>query len=171
MNCDIMLVSYSSTRNSVYQICTNHDTQLSLYPATRPASDDNHLGTATTSLIKKSYFQEKKTRSCVKTCFVQRHKKNYGIFVNMLIIRIYLGNDVKWFFLFCALTNKYTIISQIITLLQVSTLSCLCTMTNKCTIISQIIALLHVSTLSCHPQGTCNQYLAKLHKHFKCNCR
>jgi len=25
-------------------------------------------------------------------------------------------------------------------------------MTNKCTIISQIIALLHVSTLSCHPQ-------------------
>jgi hypothetical protein len=25
-------------------------------------------------------------------------------------------------------------------------------MTNKCTIISQIITLLHVSTLSCHPQ-------------------
>ena len=39
-----------------------------------------------------------------------------------------------------------------------------CTMTNKCTIISQIITLLHVSTLSCHPQGTCNQYLFKLHK-------
>jgi len=36
-------------------------------------------------------------------------------------------------------------------------------MTNKCTIISQIITLLHVSTLSCHPQGACNQYLAKLH--------
>ena len=34
-----------------------------------------------------------------------------------------------------------------------------CTMTNKCTIISQIITLLHVSTLSCHPQGACNQYL------------
>jgi len=34
-----------------------------------------------------------------------------------------------------------------------------CTMTNKCTIISQIITLLHVSTLSCHPQGwgACNQ--------------
>ena len=32
-----------------------------------------------------------------------------------------------------------------------------CAMTNKCTIISQIITLLHVSTLSCHPQGTCNQ--------------
>jgi hypothetical protein len=31
-----------------------------------------------------------------------------------------------------------------------------CTMTNKCTIISQIITLLHVSTLSCHPQGTFN---------------
>jgi hypothetical protein len=45
-----------------------------------------------------------------------------------------------------------------------------CTMTNKCTIISQIITLLHVSTLSCHPQGACNQYLAKLHKYFKCSC-
>jgi len=35
-------------------------------------------------------------------------------------------------------------------------------MTNKRTIISQIITLLHVSTLSFHPQGDCNQYLAKL---------
>jgi hypothetical protein len=43
-----------------------------------------------------------------------------------------------------------------------------CTMTNKCTIISQIITLLHI--LSCHPQVACNQYFAKLHKHFKCNC-
>ena len=33
-----------------------------------------------------------------------------------------------------------------------------CIMTNKCTIISQIITILHVSTLSCHPQGACNQY-------------
>jgi len=40
-----------------------------------------------------------------------------------------------------------------------------CTRTNKCTIISQIITLLHVSTLSYHPQGACNQYLAKLHKY------
>jgi len=39
------------------------------------------------------------------------------------------------------------------------------------TIISQIITLLHVSTLSCHPQGACNQWLAKLHKYFKCSCR
>jgi hypothetical protein len=46
-----------------------------------------------------------------------------------------------------------------------------CTMTNKCIIISQIITLLHVSTLSCHPQTACNQYLAKLHKYFKCSCR
>jgi len=30
-------------------------------------------------------------------------------------------------------------------------------MTNKYTIISQIITLLHDSTLSCHPQGACNQ--------------
>jgi len=32
------------------------------------------------------------------------------------------------------------------------------------TIISQIITHLHVSTLSCHPQ-----YLAKLHKYVKCS--
>jgi len=44
-----------------------------------------------------------------------------------------------------------------------------CTMTNKCTIISQIITLLHVSKLSCHPQGTFNKYLAKLHKYFECS--
>jgi len=37
--------------------------------------------------------------------------------------------------------------------------------TNKCTIISQIISILHVLTLSCHPQGPCNQYLAKLHNY------
>jgi hypothetical protein len=46
-----------------------------------------------------------------------------------------------------------------------------CSMTNKCTIISQIITLLHISTLPCHPQGTCNQYVAKLHKYFKGSCR
>jgi len=38
-------------------------------------------------------------------------------------------------------------------------------MTNKRTIISQIITLLHVTTLSCHPQGACNKYLVKLHKY------
>jgi len=45
-----------------------------------------------------------------------------------------------------------------------------CTMTNKCTIISQIITLLHVSILSCHLHGACNQYHAQLHKYFKCSC-
>jgi len=30
-------------------------------------------------------------------------------------------------------------------------------MTSKCKIISQIITLLHVSTRSCHLQGACNQ--------------
>ena len=45
-----------------------------------------------------------------------------------------------------------------------------CTMTNKYTTISQIITLLHVSTLSYHPQTACNQYLAKLHQYFKCSC-
>jgi hypothetical protein len=42
-----------------------------------------------------------------------------------------------------------------------------CIIANKCTIISQIITLLHVSTLSCHPQTACNQYLAKLHKYYQ----
>jgi len=48
-------------------------------------------------------------------------------------------------------------------------------MTNKCTIISQIITLLHVSTLSCHPQGACNEYLNyklyyhQLHLKYLCN--
>ena len=45
-----------------------------------------------------------------------------------------------------------------------------CNMTNKYTIISQIITLLHVSTLSCHPQGAFIQYLPKLHEYFKCSC-
>jgi len=45
-----------------------------------------------------------------------------------------------------------------------------CIIPNKRTIISQIITLPHVSTLSCHPQTACNQYLAKLHKYFKCSC-
>jgi len=40
---------------------------------------------------------------------------------------------------------------------------------NKYTIISQIITLLHVSKLSCRPQGACYQYLAKLHNYFKCS--
>ena len=45
-----------------------------------------------------------------------------------------------------------------------------CTMTNKCTIISQIITLLqHVSTQPCHPQGANSQYPAKLHQYFKCS--
>jgi len=35
------------------------------------------------------------------------------------------------------------------------------------TIISQIITLLHVSTLSCHPQTACDQYLAKLQQVFQ----
>jgi hypothetical protein len=45
-----------------------------------------------------------------------------------------------------------------------------CTITNKCTIISQNITLLHVSTLSCRLQGVCNQCLAKLHRYFTYSC-
>jgi len=37
-----------------------------------------------------------------------------------------------------------------------------CIVTNNGTIISQIITFLHFSTLSCHHQGACNQYFAKL---------
>ena len=42
----------------------------------------------------------------------------------------------------------------------------ICTRTNKCIIISQIITLLHFSTLSCHPQGARNQYFAKSHNSY-----
>ena len=58
-----------------------------------------------------------------------------------------ITNKKYIYFLFCSMTNKSTI-----------------------TINLQIITLLRVSTLSCHPQGTRNQYLAKLHKCFKCSC-
>jgi hypothetical protein len=44
------------------------------------------------------------------------------------------------------------------------------TMANKCTIISQIITLLHVSTLLFHSQGACNQILVKSQKYFKHSC-
>ena len=67
------------------------------------------------------------------------------------------------YFQFISIVNLYMFL-----IVWVQTL--FCTMTNKCTIISQIITLLHVSTLSCHPQGACNQYLAKLHKYFKRSC-
>jgi len=43
-------------------------------------------------------------------------------------------------------------------------------MTKQCTIISQIIAILNVSTLSCHPQTACKQYLTKLHQYFNRSC-
>jgi hypothetical protein len=46
-------------------------------------------------------------------------------------------------------------------------ISLFCTMTNKCIIISQIIKLQHYSILTRHTQAACNQYLAKLHKYFK----
>jgi hypothetical protein len=45
-----------------------------------------------------------------------------------------------------------------------------CTMTNKGTIISQIITLLHVSTLLYLPQGFRSQYHVKLHKYVSCSC-
>jgi hypothetical protein len=44
------------------------------------------------------------------------------------------------------------------------------TTTEKWTIISHSITLLRFSTISCYPQGTCNQYLSRLHKYFKCSC-
>jgi hypothetical protein len=50
---------------------------------------------------------------------------------------------------------------------HLNTLCLFCTMTNQYTIISQTISLLLVSTLSRHPQGACNQYLTKLHKYVK----
>jgi len=66
--------------------------------------------------------------------------------------------------IFMLMTNHVTKMNAQFTILL------FCTMANKHTVISQIITLLHVSTLSCHPQTACNQYLAKLHKYFKCSC-
>jgi len=43
-------------------------------------------------------------------------------------------------------------------------------MTNKFTIISQMITILHVLTLMYHPQGARNVYHAKFHKYFKSSC-
>jgi hypothetical protein len=37
---------------------------------------------------------------------------------------------------------------------------------NQCTIISQIVTQLHVSTLTCHTHTPYNQYLARLHQYF-----
>jgi hypothetical protein len=45
-----------------------------------------------------------------------------------------------------------------------------CAVTDKRAIISQVMTLLRVSTLSCHPQTVSNQYLAKLHQYFKNSC-
>jgi len=118
-------------------------TTFTFTPATRTARDDNHLGTATISLAKNSYFQEKKTRSCVKKCFVKRHKKELRHI--------------------CEHVNNKGILRK-----RCIAVALFCTMTNKCN--KQIITLLHVMTLSYHPQGACNQYLAKLHKYIKCSC-
>ena len=70
------------------------------------------------------------------------------------------------------LTHRKCVVDYFIFILIRCTVHLLsfCTMTNKFTIISQIITLLYVSTLSCHPQTACNQYLAKLHQYFKCSC-
>jgi hypothetical protein len=57
-----------------------------------------------------------------------------------------------------------TWVSEWVTVLQ--QVSLFCAVTNKSTIISQIMTLLHVFTISCHPQTACNQYLAKLHQCF-----
>jgi len=57
--------------------------------------------------------------------------------------------------LLCSVTARVTYVTYLF-----------CNMTNKCTIISQIITLLHVSTLSCHSQGARNQCLAKLDTYF-----
>jgi len=40
-------------------------------------------------------------------------------------------------------------------------------MTNKCTIITQIITLLHVPAPSCHPQGACNQIFCQVTQVFQ----
>ena len=101
----------------------------------------------------------------------------YRVILRELVINAFNTCTRASFVILCCDQQMHTIISQIITTLHVSTLSCYpqgaC---NQCfqymyrvsciilyydqqmhTIISQIITTLHVSTLSCHPQGVCNQ--------------
>jgi len=69
--------------------------------------------------------------------------RHYCVNLRELVISTlssYINTVKVYFILFCAVTNKFIIISLIIT-------------------------LLHVSTLLCQPQGACNQYLVKLHKY------
>jgi hypothetical protein len=42
-----------------------------------------------------------------------------------------------------------------------------CAMTNKCTTVSQIIMFQHVSTLSCRPRGACYQYICQVAQVFQ----
>jgi hypothetical protein len=86
------------------------------------------------------------SKTCVCAVFESCSAGVHSAVLNCLCpFQVNLKRDKKYFFLFC-------------------------TMTNKCTIISQIITLVHVSTLSCHPQGACNHYLAQLYSYFHCSC-
>jgi len=70
-------------------------------------------------------------------------------FVHLMICPTsYLFKDIKDGFMYRRLKVKQTF-----------TLRHFFTMTNKYIIISQIITLLHVSTLSCHPQDACNHHV------------
>jgi len=83
---------------------------------------------------------------------------NFGsCFWFLIYIYIYIYVYIYSIFIFCFFCFYFLF------LLLFSTRS------NKCTIISQIITLVHVSTLSCLPQGACNQYRTKLHKNLKCS--
>jgi hypothetical protein len=72
---------------------------------------------------------------------------------NFLLLKHVQGGDM--FRLYGAIINPYLKNrSRSLFSFQYHVLVLFCTMTNKCTIISQIITLLlHVSTLLCHPQG------------------
>ena len=71
--------------------------------------------------------------------------------------------------LFHTLSHCYNFLRYRVILsdLVINVLPSYTSISNKCTIIPQIITLLQVSTLSCHPQWACNQCLAKLHKYFQ----
>jgi len=80
------------------------------------------------------------------------------------MIKMYIGLCVKYWLLLLSDCNVTGIFSIFFRKTCCNIILFFCTLNqNMHTIISQIITPLHVSTLSCHPQTACNHYLAQLH--------
>ena len=111
----------------------------------------------------------------IRHCMSQNIKNNYNLFQHksLLIKQIALFYIIDTCFDLQESHHQATVVKYVEDIFYFNTcivhISLFSTMTNKCKLFDKL-SLLHVSTLSCHPQGTCNQYLAKSHKYFKCSC-